>query len=59
MLPNRHFSQGRFILQEGIIVDQLGQAFLVLFKDGEEVVMRMARRFMPRIKTESEVRRLC
>lgn len=31
------------------------KAFLVLFKDGEEVVMRMARRFMPRIKTESEV----
>ncbi|KAG8867920.1 hypothetical protein FRC20_004541 [Serendipita sp. 405] len=31
------------------------KAFVVLFADGEEVVMRIARRFMPRIKTESEV----
>lgn len=31
------------------------KAFLVLLEEGEEVVMRIARRFMPRIKTESEV----
>ncbi|KAG8810321.1 hypothetical protein FRC17_002980 [Serendipita sp. 399] len=31
------------------------KAFVVSFTSGEEVVMRIARRFMPRIKTESEV----
>lgn len=33
------------------------QAFVVQLESGEELVARLARRFMPRIKTESEVRR--
>lgn len=31
------------------------QAYLVTLSDGREVIARVARRYMPRLKTESEV----
>ena len=38
-----------------VLIGTFHKAFLVLLNDGREVVARIARRFMPRLKTESEV----
>jgi aminoglycoside phosphotransferase (APT) family kinase protein len=36
-------------------VDRVCQAYLITLSDGHDVVARVARQFMPRLKTESEV----